>query len=183
MPQPSTYVSMCFLGPHSMPCFGGLSNHQGHRQASCRAGSRGLPACLQQAGCRQAFVALTEGRTHDPSAARALQLPKGSIVVMDRSYNDYAWYNALNNNGISFVTRLKTNVRYRVIKRRTVPKSKGLTCFQTIEFTGAKAKTVLSGFVVLAIKTPIPAFITLYLINNLKGISKNCQFEQFGDCN
>ena len=62
-----------------------------------------------------AFVVITDGKTHDLTAARAVQLPKGSIVVMDRGYTDYAWYNQLNNNGISFVTRLKTNARYRVI--------------------------------------------------------------------
>ena len=62
-----------------------------------------------------AFVAMTEGKAHDITAARALQLPKGSIVVMDRGYTDYAWYKQLNNNGIFFVTRLKTNARYRII--------------------------------------------------------------------
>ena len=51
----------------------------------------------------------TGGKTHDLSASRALRLPRGSIVVMDRGYTDYAWYNQLNNNGISFVTRLKAN--------------------------------------------------------------------------
>ena len=59
---------------------------------------------------------------------------------MDRGYNDYAWYKQLNENDISFVTRLKTNAQYRVIKRRTVLKTKGLTCDQTIELTGARAK-------------------------------------------
>ena len=59
---------------------------------------------------------------------------------MDRGYNDYAWYNQLNNNDISFVARLKTNARYRVIERRKVLKNKGLTSDQTIELTGAKAK-------------------------------------------
>ena len=44
------------------------------------------------------FVAITDGKTHDITAARALQLPRGSIVVMDRGYNGYAWYNQLNNN-------------------------------------------------------------------------------------
>ena len=87
-----------------------------------------------------AFVAITEGKTHDLSAARAVSLPRGSIVVMDRGYNDYAWYNQLNNNDIYFVTRLKTNARYRVIERRAVLKTKGLTSDQTIELTGAKAK-------------------------------------------
>ena len=83
---------------------------------------------------------MTEGKSHDLSAARALQLPRGSIVVMDRGYNDYVLYNALNNNDIYFVTRLKINARYRVIERRTMLKTKGLTCDQTIQLTGARAK-------------------------------------------
>ena len=62
---------------------------------------------LDHDGFLPAFVAITDGKTHDITAARALKLPKGSIVVMDRGYNDYAWYNQLNNNDISFVTRLK----------------------------------------------------------------------------
>ena len=95
---------------------------------------------LDHEGFLPAFVAITDGKTHDITAARALKLPKGSIVVMDRGYNDYAWYNQLNNNDISFVTRLKTNARYRVIERRKVLKNKGLTSDQTIELTGAKAK-------------------------------------------
>ena len=95
---------------------------------------------LDHDGFLPAFVAITDGKTHDITAARALKLSKGSIVVMDRGYNDYAWYNQLNNNDISFVTRLKTNARYRVIERRRVLKNKGLTSDQTIELTGAKAK-------------------------------------------
>ena len=95
---------------------------------------------LDHKGLLPAFVASTDGKAHDITAARALSLPKGSIVVMDRGYNDYAWYNSLNNNDISFVTRLKTNAQYRVIERRTVLKAKGLTRDQTIELTGAKAK-------------------------------------------
>ena len=110
--------------------------------AKCRAtkGAVKLHVGLDHEGLLPAFVAITDGKTHDLTAARALQLPSGSIVVIDRGYNDYAWYNQLNNNGISFVTRLKTNARYRVIERRTVLKNKGLTCDQTIQLTGARAK-------------------------------------------
>ena len=57
---------------------------------------------LDHEGLLPAFVAITDGKTHDLTAARALQLPKGSIVVTDRGYNDYSWYNQLNNNDISF---------------------------------------------------------------------------------
>ena len=110
--------------------------------ATCRTtrGAVKLHVGLEHEGLLPAFVALTEGKTHDLSTARALQLPRGSIVVMDRGYSDDAWYNPLNNNDISFAARVKTNARYRVIKRHTVLKTKGLTCVQTIQLTGAKAK-------------------------------------------
>lgn len=91
-------------------------------------------------GLLPAFLTVTEGKTHDIVAARALSLPKGSIVAVDRGYNDYAWYNHLNTNGVFFVTRLRRNARYRVIERRRVDKSKGLRSDQTIELTGTKAK-------------------------------------------
>ena len=54
---------------------------------------------------------MTDGKTHDLTAARALQLTRDSIVIMDRGYNDDVWYNQLNNNDIFFMTRLKTNAQ------------------------------------------------------------------------
>lgn len=94
---------------------------------------------LDHDGMLPTFLSITDGKTHDITAARALQLPKGSIVVMDRGYTDYAWYNQLNFKGIFFVTRLRKNARYRVVERRKVLKSKGLTSDQTIQLTGTKA--------------------------------------------
>jgi hypothetical protein len=93
---------------------------------------------LDHEGMLPSFLTITDGKTHDITAARALQLPKGSIVVMDRGYTDYAWYNQLNSQDIFFVTRLRKNARYRVTERRSVIKSKGLTSDQTIELTGTK---------------------------------------------
>lgn len=91
---------------------------------------------LNHAGYLPEFVTLTEGRKHDVTVGRILKFPKGSIVVMDKAYNDYAWYKQLTNNEIFFVTRLKSNAKYRVIERREVLQNKGLTSDQIIEFTG-----------------------------------------------
>jgi len=91
---------------------------------------------LNHAGYLPEFVTLTEGRKHDVTVGRILKFPKGSVVVMDKAYNDYSWYKQLTDNGIFFVTRLKTNAKYRVTERREVLQNKGLTSDQTIEFTG-----------------------------------------------
>jgi hypothetical protein len=95
---------------------------------------------LDHDGLIPAFLTITDGKSHDITAARNLNLPKQSILVMDRGYNDYSWFNHLNSRQVFFVTRLKKNARYRVVERRSVRKSAGLTSDQTIELTGPKAK-------------------------------------------
>jgi hypothetical protein len=94
---------------------------------------------LDHDGYLPAFVQITEGRVHEVNLARKLDLPGGSIVVFDRGYTDYAWYNHLNSKGIYFITRQKKNASYTVIERRTVSRASGITSDQTIHLTGTKA--------------------------------------------
>ena len=91
---------------------------------------------LNHEGYLPEFISITDGKTSDIEIGRTLEFPKGSIVAIDRGYTDYAWYNHLNEKGIFFVARLKSNAKYRVSSRRQVLSSKGLTSDQTIEFTG-----------------------------------------------
>jgi putative transposase len=91
---------------------------------------------LNHSGYLPEFVTITEGKTHDVKVGRLLNFPKGSIVAVDKGYNDYAWYKQLTDKGIFFVTRLKTNAKYRVTDRRAVAKETGLICDQTIKLTG-----------------------------------------------
>ena len=93
---------------------------------------------LNHAGYLPEFVTITDGKVHDVTIGRTLKFPKGSIVAVDRGYNDYGWYNQLTGKGIFFVTRLKSNAQYRVLSRRQVSKDKGLTSDQTIVFTGVQ---------------------------------------------
>jgi len=91
---------------------------------------------LNHAGYLPEFVTVTEGKTHDVTVGRTLNFPKGSIIAIDKGYNDYSWYKQLTDKEIFFVTRLKTNAQYRTVCRREVLKNKGLTSDHTIEFTG-----------------------------------------------
>ena len=101
---------------------------------------------LNHDGYLPEFVTITEGKTSDIEMGRTLEFPKGSIVAIDRGYNDYAWYNQLTEKGIFFVTRLKSSAKFRVVQRRSILEDKGLTSDQTLEFTGVQT----------AKKCPIP---------------------------
>ena len=91
---------------------------------------------LNHEGYLPEFITVTDGKGHDSTVAKTLGFPQGSIVAVDKGYNDYAWYKQLTDKGIFFVTRLKKNACYRVIERRDAIKSKGVTSDQLIEFTG-----------------------------------------------
>lgn len=94
---------------------------------------------LDHSGYLPTFMTVTEGKLHDVTVGRTLKLPKQSLVVFDRGYTDYRWYNSLNDNGIFFVTRQKANATYEVTERRPVSTAQGLTSDQTIKIKGAKA--------------------------------------------
>jgi len=100
---------------------------------------------FNQAGHLPEFNCITDGKTHDVVVGRKIHFPKGSIVAIDRAYTDYAWYNELNDKGIYFVSRQKSNASYRVIERKEVNKKQGITSDQRIEFTGFYAQQHYTG--------------------------------------
>lgn len=95
-----------------------------------------LHTLLDLNGSLPAFVDITDGKTHDVTAARRMSLPQGSMVTMDRAYIDYQWLKTLTTKGIRFVTRMKSNAAYRVVERRKVDRHTGLHSDQTIHLTG-----------------------------------------------
>ena len=123
---------------------------------------------LDHAGMLPTFVSITDAKTHDVTAGRALALPSGSMLAFDRGYTDYTWYNQLNDRGISFVTRLKRNASYRVVQRRKVPAGQHLTCDQTIELTSAKGKNCPIALRRVGYRDPETGKHYVFLTNNFK---------------
>jgi len=99
-------------------------------------GGNKLHVGLDHDGYLPNFIQVTEADTHEVNVARAMNFTKGSIVVFDRGYINYKWYKQLENKGVFFVARQKSNASYRVIERRSVNKQQGFRSDQTIRLTG-----------------------------------------------
>ena len=93
---------------------------------------------LDHNGYLPAFVSISKARRHESKTAKSMRLPKGSIVVMDKAYFVFAWLFSLTGQGVFFVTRMKTNTRYKVVKRNNPNRRLGVTSDQTIWLTGPK---------------------------------------------
>jgi hypothetical protein len=91
---------------------------------------------LQADGLLPRFVVVSDGKRHDAPVAKRMVFPEPSFLVFDKGYHDFSFYNQLHNNKITFVTRLKSNADYCMVKRRVVDPSTGVTSDHEIEFTG-----------------------------------------------
>lgn len=67
------------------------------------------------------LVWLSSARTHDRQFLKYLKLEKGKILVFDKGYNDYKAFDEFTNQGVYFVTRIKTNAVYKSVKENFVP--------------------------------------------------------------
>lgn len=83
-----------------------------------------LHLLLDHEGYVPIFAHLTEGRSHELSVAKALSLPKGSIIAMDRAFVDYALFERWSQEGIYFVTRMKKNADQVSFDPKKIPASK-----------------------------------------------------------
>jgi len=99
-----------------------------------------LHLLLDHDGYLPTFAYITNGKKHDVTIARKAPLAPGSIVAMDRGYNDYTLFAYWTSNGIFFVTRLKENADYMVIEEKKVPMNRNILADQLIQFTGYKAR-------------------------------------------
>jgi hypothetical protein len=105
-------------------------------------GAMKLHLGLDHSGLIPAFAVITDNKISDVAVARQCPLPKGSIAVVDRGYNDYRWLNSLTEQGVFFVTRERRNMVHSVTERRTVDRSSGVSSDQTVTFTGRRARQV-----------------------------------------
>ena len=82
-----------------------------------------------------AFIHITDGKVHDVNVLDVLIPEPGSIYLMDRAYLDFSRLYTLHQDRAFFVTRLKRNTKYTRVYSRTVDKTTGLRCDQTIKLT------------------------------------------------
>ena len=87
------------------------------------------------------FFSITNAKKHDKKEAEKMPLLKGATYVFDRAYNDYAWFHDLSQDGITFVSRMKSNAGFEVTKSFPVSDD-GVLEDQWIRLSSAKDREV-----------------------------------------
>ena len=87
-----------------------------------------------------AYVLISEAKMHDSKAMRALKLQAGSILAIDRAYNDYQQFEEWTQAGVYFVTRMKENAVYEVVHALPLPVNRNILADEIISLTGQAAE-------------------------------------------
>ena len=99
-----------------------------------------LHLLLDHDGYLPTYAYVSNGRKHDVSIAKKIPLSPGSIVTMDRGYNDYKLFASWTESRIYFVTRMKENAQYTVLDEKLIPVTGNVLSDQMIQFTGFYAQ-------------------------------------------
>ncbi len=107
-----------------------------------KKGAVKMHTLLDYDGHLPAYVNITDGKTADNKGAYDIPLLKGSVIVADRFYNDFALLNVWDSSGVYFVVRHKDNIKFRTVKELDLPQNKHqhLLKDEIIELTGARSK-------------------------------------------
>lgn len=98
-----------------------------------------LHTLLDIRGSIPTFIDITSGATHDVNVLDVLLPEAGSFYVMDKGYIDYERLHQLNTAHSFFVTRAKSNLRYRRLYSQPIDKQSGVRSDQIIRLSAPKS--------------------------------------------
>lgn len=95
-----------------------------------------LHTLLDLRGSIPSFIHISDGKLHDVNLLDVLQPEPASFYIMDRGYLDFERLYHLHQYASFFVTRAKSNFRFRRVYSHQIDKTTGLKCDQTVVPTG-----------------------------------------------
>lgn len=99
-----------------------------------------LHLLLDHDGYLPSYAVITDGKKSDIRVARTMKFAPGTVLVMDRGYNDYDWFAELTGQDVFFVTRMKDNAVYDVVEQRETPERGNVRGDAVIFFPSMAAK-------------------------------------------
>jgi hypothetical protein len=91
-----------------------------------------LHLLLDHDGYLPTFAVIEGAKVPEVKIARQLRFEAGTIVVCDRGYIDYGWFRSLTEEGVFFVTRMRTDMVYRIAEERAVPQNRQVLADQVV---------------------------------------------------
>ena len=123
---------------------------------------------LDHEGYLPHYAVITDGKQSDQAVARTLHFEPDTILVIDRGYVDYSWWQILTDQGVYFVTRFKKDLKIQVVEEREIPQTGGILRDQVIQFCGEKSRKFTIRLRLITLWDPDKQVEIQFLTNHLK---------------
>jgi len=123
---------------------------------------------LDHEGYLPHYAVITDGKQSDQAVARTLHFEPDTILVIDRGYVDYSWWQILTDQGVYFVTRFKKDLKIQVVEEREIPQTGGILRDQVIQFCGEKSRKFTIRLRLITLWDPDQQVEIQFLTNHLK---------------
>lgn len=137
-----------------------------HGKGACK-----LHTSIDLAGDLPEVAVMTPGNVHDIRVARNIKNPRmltpGATWIMDRGYVDYAFLNELNEKGIYFVTRAKSNCQFKVRRSRETDRTRGHLCDQEIRLKSQRGRRYEGKLRRIRFRDPDTGKVLAFLTNRM----------------
>lgn len=91
-----------------------------------------LHLVLDHDGYLPSFAVIEPARKAEVKVAPEFRFQAGTIVVFDRGYIDFNWFRSLAQQGVFFVTRMRSDLVFQVKERRPRPKNSNVRADQVV---------------------------------------------------
>ena len=95
-----------------------------------------LHTLLDLRGNIPTFIHISDGKLHEVNTLDIIPIDPGAFYIMDRGYLDFNRLYTLSQAAAFFVTRGKSNFKFRRVYSHPVDRSTGIVCDQTVMLTG-----------------------------------------------
>jgi hypothetical protein len=99
-----------------------------------------LHLTLDHAGYLPEAMVITTGKYSELTVARRRRYARGTILVMDRGFVDFRWFDQLNQSGVRFITRMKKDTACEIVASDPVVAGKGIISDERIRLTGEQTQ-------------------------------------------
>jgi hypothetical protein len=102
-------------------------------------GAAQLHLLLDHNGYLPVFALVTAAQCYDLEVLPLLDLPRGSLVALERGYYDFTLFERWTQAGIFFITRLKSRADYTVTQARPLPQRGQVRADELMTFQGRRS--------------------------------------------
>jgi hypothetical protein len=106
---------------------------------SKQKGAVKLHFTLDHAGYLPAAMVITTGKYSELIVARRQRWEAGTILLFDRGFIDFAWFNRLTADGVWFITRVKADMKYEVVSSHKAEHNGEVISDDRVRLTGRRA--------------------------------------------